>query len=200
MPKRRRDIEGDEDDEPDTADQPAGKKQFQEGQSVRQEAEKHRILVARMPIHSLTTEWSIGQNRPVDRQQAARLCTIFRQGGLNRCALENQLLVLCTGAQAQRLRGTHDGVSSGVEQDGEEGDEAPVDRVYDLRDLPPKDHGEEEEEKPFEVMAGQHRLDALRRYVAETGASEDELWWTCRFYNRGIVLPRLSLSCHSAKQ
>ncbi len=38
----------------------------------------------------------------------------------------------------------------------------------------------------LEVMAGQHRMKALRLHAQRTGAEEDtELWWTCKVYNAG---------------
>lgn len=39
-----------------------------------------------------------------------------------------------------------------------------------------------------EVMAGQHRLEALREYVKQTGSGSEELWWVCEFYDRGKYL------------
>ncbi|KAF6802830.1 hypothetical protein CPLU01_16139, partial [Colletotrichum plurivorum] len=40
-----------------------------------------------------------------------------------------------------------------------------------------------------EVMAGQHRIEALREYVKETRAPDSELWWTCELYDKDR-LPR----------
>ncbi|KAF4417011.1 hypothetical protein CFRS1_v016120, partial [Colletotrichum fructicola] len=40
-----------------------------------------------------------------------------------------------------------------------------------------------------EVMAGQHRIQALREYVKETGAPGSNLWWVCELYDKDR-LPR----------
>lgn len=36
-----------------------------------------------------------------------------------------------------------------------------------------------------EVIAGQHRMQALEHYVRETSAPATELWWSCDIYDRG---------------
>jgi hypothetical protein len=42
-------------------------------------------------------------------------------------------------------------------------------------------------EKP-EVMAGQHRIEALRVYVKYTSYKPEDLWWVCEFYDKGAHL------------
>ncbi|MGH7963170.1 MAG: hypothetical protein ACRERD_15295, partial [Candidatus Binatia bacterium] len=37
-----------------------------------------------------------------------------------------------------------------------------------------------------EVMAGQHRIEALRQYGTERGCGASELWWTCHLYDEGM--------------
>ncbi|KAG6284456.1 hypothetical protein E4U46_007063 [Claviceps purpurea] len=36
----------------------------------------------------------------------------------------------------------------------------------------------------FEVLAGQHRIAALREYVSDTESDPAELWWTCELYDQ----------------
>lgn len=36
-----------------------------------------------------------------------------------------------------------------------------------------------------EVMAGQHRIEALREYVRQTRGNTRDLWWVCEFYDKG---------------
>ncbi|WAO91830.1 Hypothetical protein NCS54_00931300 [Fusarium falciforme] len=38
-----------------------------------------------------------------------------------------------------------------------------------------------------EVMAGQHRIEAMREYVKQTGTDSKELWWTCIIYDRDQI-------------
>ncbi|KAG6200719.1 hypothetical protein E4U35_006088 [Claviceps purpurea] len=39
----------------------------------------------------------------------------------------------------------------------------------------------------FEVLAGQHRIAALREYVSDTESDPAELWWTCELYDQGLA-------------
>ena len=52
--------------------------------------------------------------------------------------------------------------------------------IHDLRDWERHYAGYK-----LEVLAGQHRMAALRQYVRETGAGEAELWWNCVVYDQG---------------
>ncbi|KAK1994148.1 hypothetical protein LX36DRAFT_641942, partial [Colletotrichum falcatum] len=44
-----------------------------------------------------------------------------------------------------------------------------------------------------EVMAGQHRLCALREYVVATGAPASEAWWTCELYDKDRLPAELNI-------
>lgn len=154
-----------------------GKKEndFQEADSVRQQAQPYRLVTARLPIAALTQTWSIGKNRRVDRQHARNLCSVFMQGGLQRRAEENHLLVLCSASEVARMM-DHLG-SQGRQSSG------PVTGEPDLfADWLMVNQG-----KKVELMAGQHRVEALREYVKQMGCGEEELWWTCEFYDRGMA-------------
>jgi hypothetical protein len=54
-----------------------------------------------------------------------------------------------------------------------------------------KHWAETNEERP-EVMAGQHRIEALKEYIKRTGAGPDDFWWVCEFYDKGAYLYLLS--------
>ncbi|KAJ6439243.1 integral membrane protein [Purpureocillium lavendulum] len=42
------------------------------------------------------------------------------------------------------------------------------------------------------LMDGQHRVEALKLYVSESGADKKELWWPCDFYDRDTLPPELN--------
>jgi hypothetical protein len=43
------------------------------------------------------------------------------------------------------------------------------------------------DDKP-ELMAGQHRIEALKDYVKQTASDPSDLWWICEFYDKGMTL------------
>lgn len=146
---------------------------FKDEDSIRQQARRHRILTARMPTKALTSTWSLGKNRRLDVKHVRALCAIFTQGGLNRKAEENHLLVLCSRADVSRMM-EHLRRRSQVADS-----EAPEDVPF-FEEWLSVNRG-----SLVEIMAGQHRVKALEAYVKETGATEGELWWTCEFYDKG---------------
>ncbi|KAG6018926.1 hypothetical protein E4U40_007617 [Claviceps sp. LM458 group G5] len=103
-----------------------------------------------------------GRNRPLDADHVTDLKNVFRRDGLERMAPENRLLCLCTATDIQF------------------GDMAWSDeQSKNIR------HWSEAISSPIEVLAGQHRIAALRDYVTETESDPAELWWTCELYDRG---------------
>ncbi|RTE68559.1 hypothetical protein BHE90_017067 [Fusarium euwallaceae] len=151
----------------------AKKKCFKEEDSVREQARNHRILTARMPVNALTSTWSLGKNRRLDVKHVQTLCTIFAQGGLNRKAEENHLLVLCSRVDVSRMMDhlRRQGQPDSLEASGE---------LPFFKEWLSVNRG-----SLVEIMAGQHRVKALEAYVRKTGAAEEELWWTCELYDQG---------------
>lgn len=47
-----------------------------------------------------------------------------------------------------------------------------------------KNWAEVNDKRP-EVMAGQHRIEALQEYAKRTGADPDEQTWVCEIYDKG---------------
>ncbi|KAG6125689.1 hypothetical protein E4U46_005895 [Claviceps purpurea] len=109
-----------------------------------------------------------GRNRPLDADHVTDLKNVFRRDGLERMAPGNRLLCLCTAADIQFGDTTWSNEQS-----------------KDIR------HWSEAIFSPIEVLAGQHRIAALRDYVTETESDPAELWWTCELYDRacGTIAP-----------
>jgi hypothetical protein len=159
----------------DKSDQTAGisstTSNFQEADSVREQARPYRLATAQLPISALTYAWSIGTNRKIDRQHAQELCSLFLKGRLERRAQENHLLVLCSSRDVEQMMAylTAEGM-----QGRDEGEPT------FFREWLTATGG-----RKAELMAGQHRVEALKEYVRRTGGGEEDLWWTCEFYDRG---------------
>ncbi|KAG6107106.1 hypothetical protein E4U13_007084, partial [Claviceps humidiphila] len=123
-----------------------------------------------MPIKLLTTTWSLGSNRSLDRRHVQKLKKAFVElGGPKRDLEEHHLKVLCTGAEVERMMkelGLQDGAK----------------KAEDMPDFTtwPDVNGQ----NPLELLAGQHRIGALEEWVKDAKLSEEELWWPCKFYDR----------------
>ncbi|KAG6054518.1 hypothetical protein E4U32_006882 [Claviceps aff. humidiphila group G2b] len=121
------------------------------------------IVTARMPIKLLTTTWSLGSNRSLDRRHVQKLKKAFVElGGPKRDLEEHHLKVLCTGAEVERMMkelGLQDGAK----------------KAEDMPDFTtwPDVNGQ----NPLELLAGQHRICALEEWVKDAKLSEEELWW-----------------------
>ncbi|KID80877.1 hypothetical protein MGU_11700 [Metarhizium guizhouense ARSEF 977] len=156
----------------------ADESSIREASSIRQRAERYRLATAKMPLDSLTCTWTRGKNRRLQQQQVSRLCDDFRELGLEREAEENFLLVQCSAAAVEQMLGF-----LGVGRLLKDGESA-RDRTWSFHDWLVVNSGEE-----VEVMAGQHRMAALRQYATKTGSDTGKLWWTCYIYDADS-LPR----------
>ncbi|KAJ3525306.1 hypothetical protein NM208_g11697 [Fusarium decemcellulare] len=147
---------------------------------AREQAEQHRIITARMPIHALKTEWTIGKNRKVDWKRVQMLCAMFKTEGVKRTAEENRLFVLCDREDVIKMQ-RHMGLDDHAQT-------SPDGEALFFKDWCSA-HGDDK----VEVMAGQHRMKALEMFVLQMKMEKKELWWTCDFYDRGILPDWLNL-------
>ena len=144
-----------------------------EGLSVREEARPYLLAVAVMPLSVLTTTWTIGNNRMLDDDHIAELKASFENIGILRSAEEHRLRLLCSEREVQTMR-------QGIEATGK-GAQGQRDAPLSFLDWGKYNKGR------VEVMAGQHRIAALRQYLSDLGANDDEqLWWTCELYDKGV--------------
>ncbi|GJN76064.1 hypothetical protein PLICBS_010175 [Purpureocillium lilacinum] len=177
--KRRRDSSDDE--RPNPPAKRAARNQFEERETTLGQAQQYRILTAKMPVEALAADWSVARNRMVEEKHVRALCKIFTQGGLNRA--DHHVAVLATRSEVEcmlRVMELHDEVT--------DADDIPV-----FDDWPSVN-------RPVELMDGQHRVEALKRYVSETGADKKELWWPCDFYDRDVPPPELNLALRMNRQ
>jgi hypothetical protein len=147
---------------------------LEHGQSVRDLAKKHLILSAKFLVDDLTPEWTDSRNRELDPRQVNTLCKVFEERKLQRESEQHRLLVLCSGEEVRRMR-------AHVEQAGAAATSSPWLWFGDWAKVIGA---------PAELMAGQHRVAALKAFFAKkdrlTGSADPApLWWVCDIYDRG---------------
>ncbi|KAL2678846.1 hypothetical protein Neosp_009598 [[Neocosmospora] mangrovei] len=121
-----------------------------------------------MPLDALSCIWRKGTNRHLNRRHVEKLCNAFQQGNLERQEAEKFLLVQCSAEAVGRMM-NHLGQSMSGSQ---------CNQVLSFEDWLVVNPNEK-----AEVMAGQHRIEAMREYVKQTKADSKELWWTCIIYD-----------------
>lgn len=163
-------------------------------------ARQYLQLTAKMPLKALNTIWTgRRQNRPIDPNHVEHLCSIFRDGGLARTSSENALQVLTssndlytmllaqrespdlhiTGSVSEALNGSPVTAESLRKEIEHHKDMLVGNEVFDFSRWPDINSGK------VEVLAGQHRISALQKYIEETGAGQEECWWHCDVYISG---------------
>ncbi|KAF4883690.1 hypothetical protein CGCF415_v015725 [Colletotrichum fructicola] len=151
---------------------------FQDQKSVRELAKPYLLATARLHIDIMDITWSKGVNRRIEPSHVRELRDVFIKGGLERSAPENHMFVLCDAEDVRRALETRQDDEDG----GDEGArEHPLLRWADVNGT------------KVEVMAGQHRLHALREYIKATGAVESDAWWTCELYDKDKLPPDLNM-------
>ncbi|KAG5991702.1 hypothetical protein E4U52_003411 [Claviceps spartinae] len=129
-----------------------------------------------MPIKLLSTTWTLGSNRLLDRRHVQKLRKAFVElGGPNRDLEEHHLKVLCTGAEVERMLKAL-GLQDGAKQ---------AESIMPNFTMWPDVNGP----APLELLAGQHRIRALGEWVKVAKLGEEELWWPCKFYDRDVAQP-----------
>ncbi|KAG9249376.1 uncharacterized protein F5Z01DRAFT_641249 [Emericellopsis atlantica] len=147
-------------------------------ESVRQQARAHLLAIARLPVDLLQTEWRSGQNRPLDHAHVQDLYKAFEKGGVARDSVENHLFVACSHETARKLQQA----SSAAGSNDLSADQTTQDTIPCFT-YPRQEHVKVE----LELMAGQHRVAALRKFVREKHLDSSELWWTCELYNKDTL-------------
>jgi len=151
-----------------------------EAQSAFEEAEPYRLATARFPIDALTPEWTVGENRKINESHKRRLCQNFIDQGVLRQELGNRLRVACTKDEVKKML-DHIQSQSNHRADGDRDRGAAKHR----QEWPSFDDWIMINGKKAELMAGHHRVEALKEYLRRTKTQGDERWWICDLYDRG---------------
>jgi hypothetical protein len=131
-------------------------------------------VTAYFPINALTPEWKHGRNRPPSTPHILQLSKSFEKG-LYRTDLGNALRLACRPEHVDRMIAER-------ERQGE----TRADWKQRTPNAWPSFSGwQRVNPEPVELMAGRHRVEALKEYLKNRKAAEDEGWWLCDVYNQG---------------
>jgi hypothetical protein len=140
--------------------------------SIEERAEPFRLMTVRFPIDDVTPEWSTGCNRDINEKHVKQLCRLFEEYGLDRLDRAHRLSLLCN-AQDVRLMCERIGIDC---------------RPNDPGASPPSFKGwRSATAGTAEVLAGNHRIGALKAYLKQQKLTDDdeERWWVCNIFDRG---------------
>lgn len=145
--------------------------------SIREQAEPYRLATVKFPIDDLTPEWTDGTNRTINAAHKRRLTRAFGQFGLDRMAEGNRLRLASTKEEVSRMmeelrRAGEVGANEGRRSDRER----PWASFWDWVRI----NGTQ-----VELMAGNHRVEALKDYLKQFPDAAHERWWLCDIYDRG---------------
>jgi hypothetical protein len=154
-------------------------------ESVYDESEPYKLATVKFPIDALTAEWRIGTNRPINEAHKRRLCQIFKETGVLRRDENHRLQVACTKAQVQQMLDHLNQKGSLADDAVGASKDAPGADV----ELPSFEDWDSVVGEKAELMAGNHRVEALKEYLQCLESSQAERWWVCNIYDRGIRLP-----------
>lgn len=142
--------------------------------SAHEQAEPYRLVTAIFPIDVLTPVWKQGNNRLLNIPHRQRLCQAFRRE-LHRTDSNNALRLVCTRSEIDRMISAlkHHGESR---TDWRQRTPQAWPSFLDWRRVNPE---------PVELMAGHHRVEALKEYLKDQKNTEGEGWWLCDVYDQG---------------
>lgn len=156
-------------------------KGIREADSIYDQAAPYLLAIAKFPIDALTSEWSIGANRPIDPAHKRRLCQIFDEAGVLRRDRSHQLQVACSKAQVQQML-------DHLAEDGQA--QVTATAAESAEDADPKWPSFEGWVSVVgvkaELIAGHHRIEAFKEHLRRRGLSEEERWWVCSIYDKGF--------------
>jgi len=142
--------------------------------SLRDRAEPYRLVTAIFPIDALTPVWKRGTNRSLNVPHQRRLCHAFRRE-LRRTDLDNALRLTCTQQEVDRMIAELERQGQG-RTDWKHRTPGSWPSFMDwMRVNAPR----------VELMAGHHRVEALKEYLKDQGGAAGERWWLCDVYDQG---------------
>ena len=156
-------------------------KQIKEADSIYDQAAPYLLVTAKFPIDALTSEWSIGVNRPIDQAHKRRLRQIFDEVGVLRRDRSHRLQVACSKAQVQQMLAhlNEEGqaqTTAAAGEGAEEGDSK----------WPSFEGWESVIGAEAELIAGHHRIEAFKEHLRLCRLPKEERWWVCSIYDKGF--------------
>jgi hypothetical protein len=138
--------------------------------SIEEQAEPYQLGTAKFPIDALTRTWGMGSNRRINEKHVEALYRIFEEQGLQREVPKNHLLVICRRDEYDRMM-----------------DHLHTGGVSMPQCCPSFNKWMSVNGNQAEIMAGQHRVEALKLFLSRVGATamRDQAWWICQVYDKG---------------
>lgn len=141
-----------------------------------EEARGYRLGTVRIPLDSFTREWSIGTNRVPTPTHIVRLRRIFEELGVQRAPGANHVMVACTAGVWKKVVDTHLPrrrleIQRQLPNATSQIVEATAVSHFERQDLPNAlqwpliDDWEDLSGGRAELMAGQHRIAAMKQYL-----------------------------------
>lgn len=153
--------------------------EVKEARSTQDEAKPYYLTTVRFPIDALTADWSVGVNREINNAHKRRLYEIFNEVGVLRQDASHQLLLACSKAHVEQML-AHLTRTGEVEAAGGEGAEEAKAAWPSFNDWSSV-VGEK-----AELIAGHHRVEAFKEYLQSRQLPEEERWWVCQIYDKGL--------------
>lgn len=156
-------------------------KEIKEADSIYDLAAPYLLATAKFPIDALTSEWSIGVNRPIDQAHTRRLRQIFDEAGVLRRDTSHRLQIACSKAQVQQML-------DHLEEENQAQNTAIAARGAEEGDSkwPSFEDWATVIEAKAELIAGHHRVEAFKEYLRLRQLPEEERWWVCSIYDKGF--------------
>jgi hypothetical protein len=161
---------------------------LKDSKSAREQAEPYRLATVKFPIDALSPIWSMGTNRPINETHKRTLGELFKHQGLRRSDISNRLLVACDREDVEKMK-----------------DAMGLANVEDDISLPVGEVQRKEPAWPYfkdwmqvvgkeaELMAGNHRVEALKELLSRSEDGDDERWWLCDLYDKGLFFSHIPL-------
>lgn len=143
--------------------------------SLTQQVERYRLVRAKFPIDCVTAAWSKGSNRSISEAHCDQLRKAF-ESGLYREDPQHCLRLACSKDEVDR-------VLAHLQAQGQ-----PTNFDDHLRPWVDFMDWAKVNDRPAELMAGAHRVKALKTFLKKHGYDEgdqSQRWWVCEIYDQG---------------
>lgn len=156
---------------------------LKEPEFVQDEAESYRLTTAIFRVDALSPVWSNGVNRLLNKAHVRRLCRRFSEVGVLRKDASHRLVLLAT---KDEVKGMVEHLRKQPAPNAERG--FGTDAQERNSQWPSFQDWEQVVGRKAELLAGHHRVEALRLHLSQTKVSQDEAWWVCDIYDKGALL------------
>lgn len=173
-----------------------------EAKPLEKRVEPYYLGAARFRINILNPTWAYGTNRVLSKKQTSGLVKAFSSStGICRTEREHRLRVLCKSSDVQKMQ---EWVKSSADtQSGNSGAEDATGKEahVGVSNAQPGTHSgwdvfdnwQSVVGNSIELIAGQHRVEALKEILRKRNQSGDEEgWWVCDIYDAGLFTLPLS--------